>query len=128
MPSAGEVEASAQGDHGGSGLKDGHVAIAAGMSYHAGLLGQPDGFSGEAAVQASNLIRAIMELGASPGVARALRTEVLSPPRVTAAAARCPRFGARRLAARLLHSMARSPKGGSGCAAQFRGRALRGLR
>ena len=72
----------------------GNDDVAEEMSYLAERSVQPDGLSGEAAAQAADLIRVLMDLGASPGETRAVIAEVFSPPRVTAAAARFPQFEA----------------------------------
>ena len=50
--------------------------------------------AGGEADEASDLVRVVFDLGASPGEVRALITEVVSPPRVTAPATQFPHYGA----------------------------------
>eukprot|EP00969_Alexandrium_andersonii_P268934 11886273-Alexandrium_andersonii.AAC.1 len=62
------------------------------MGYLEERLGRPFG-SAEDCSEAVDLARALFAAGAAPGEVRASICEVYPPPRVTAAAARQPRFG-----------------------------------
>eukprot|EP00969_Alexandrium_andersonii_P324289 14329879-Alexandrium_andersonii.AAC.1 len=62
------------------------------MGYLEMVMGRPFE-SAEERLEAAGPARAFFAAGAAPGEARASVSEVYSPPRATAAAARCPRVG-----------------------------------